>query len=216
MKYELTEDVIEFDGARLIRIRATKDFSDVKEGTLGGYIEKEKNLSHFMDCWIYNDAKVYNDAKAYHNTKIKDNAILKDKCRACHDSVVSGNAIISGGAWISNKAQVRDSAQIKDKVKIFGDAEIYKDVVINKNAWIGQDNRICDTRQFLVVPNFKRPFVITKKMAIFGCISFDPSVFETGQIEDCASAQGVVTNEDWEYARNYTIENFSTLMPEEE
>ena len=35
-KFELTNDVIEIDGITLHRIKALKDFSDVKAGDLGG------------------------------------------------------------------------------------------------------------------------------------------------------------------------------------
>lgn len=46
-KYELAkEDTKTFtDGGTIYRIRALKDFGDVKAGDLGGYIEKEENLS---------------------------------------------------------------------------------------------------------------------------------------------------------------------------
>lgn len=31
-------------------------FGDVKEGELGGYLEKEENLDHDGDAWVYGDA----------------------------------------------------------------------------------------------------------------------------------------------------------------
>ncbi|MDE5977041.1 MAG: hypothetical protein K2G70_01045 [Turicibacter sp.] len=34
----------------LYRIRALRDFGDVKQGDVGGYIEKEENLSHEGYC----------------------------------------------------------------------------------------------------------------------------------------------------------------------
>lgn len=44
-KYELTKEFIEHCGRRLFRIRALIDFGNVKAGDLGGYVEKEENLS---------------------------------------------------------------------------------------------------------------------------------------------------------------------------
>ena len=44
-KYELTNETISFNNRKLYRIRALKDFSDIKKGELGGYIESEKNLN---------------------------------------------------------------------------------------------------------------------------------------------------------------------------
>lgn len=38
-KFELTNETIEYLGRTLHRIRALRDFSNVKAGDLGGYIE---------------------------------------------------------------------------------------------------------------------------------------------------------------------------------
>ena len=45
-KYKLTDEKIEWYGRTLYRIIALISFGDVKEGDLGGFIEKEENLSH--------------------------------------------------------------------------------------------------------------------------------------------------------------------------
>ena len=74
-KYEFVEgDTIEFFDKTLKRIRVTRDIGDVKKGNLGGYIEKEENLSHGGDCWVGDDAKVYGDAEVYGSTNIDGNA----------------------------------------------------------------------------------------------------------------------------------------------
>ena len=53
MKYEILKDeFIEFDGRKLYRIKALKDFHNVKEGEFGGYIESERNLLHEGDAWV--------------------------------------------------------------------------------------------------------------------------------------------------------------------
>lgn len=44
-KYELIDETQEWNGRILHRIRALADFGDVKAGELGGWIEKEENLS---------------------------------------------------------------------------------------------------------------------------------------------------------------------------
>ena len=45
-KYEFTGETRKVHGSTLNRIRALRDFADVKAGELGGWIEKEDNLSH--------------------------------------------------------------------------------------------------------------------------------------------------------------------------
>ena len=57
-KYELTQESIEVKGIILYRIKALMGFSNVKEGELGGFIEKEENLSHSGNAWVYGNAWV--------------------------------------------------------------------------------------------------------------------------------------------------------------
>ena len=57
-KYELTDETIDVDGHILHRIKAIRDFGDVNVGELGGFIEKEENLSHNGKCWVCDDARV--------------------------------------------------------------------------------------------------------------------------------------------------------------
>ena len=61
-KYELTDDTITVGGRTLHRIKALKGFSNVEEGDLGGYVEKEDNLDHSGEAWVSGNARVYGDA----------------------------------------------------------------------------------------------------------------------------------------------------------
>ncbi|HFI0151212.1 TPA: hypothetical protein ACGO3A_001513 [Streptococcus suis] len=62
-KYELLkDDTVVIFGRTLFRIRAVKDFAIIKQGELGGYIEKEDNLSHINNAWVYGNARVCGDA----------------------------------------------------------------------------------------------------------------------------------------------------------
>ena len=71
-KYELTEEKITLnENQTLYRIKALKDFGDVKAGDLGGFVESEKNLSQDGNCWISDDVKVYEDA-----ARISESAII--------------------------------------------------------------------------------------------------------------------------------------------
>ena len=64
-KYEMTSNTKEFSGHKLFQIKALKNFGSIKAGDLGGYIEKEENLSHDGRAWVYNNAKVYDNAEVY-------------------------------------------------------------------------------------------------------------------------------------------------------
>lgn len=69
-KYEFTDETIEVDGHTLHRIRAVRCFSDVKAGDLGGWIEKEHNLSHEDHAWVYGEGKVYGDARVIDDARV--------------------------------------------------------------------------------------------------------------------------------------------------
>ena len=66
-KYEFTGETKEirllFRTATLHRIRATVAFGIVEVGDLGGWIEKEENLSHEGKAWVWGNAKVWGNAE---------------------------------------------------------------------------------------------------------------------------------------------------------
>lgn len=64
-KYELTDEKKQIAGRTLFRIRALRDFYDVKAGDLGGWIESENNLSYSGDAWVSGKAVVFGDARVF-------------------------------------------------------------------------------------------------------------------------------------------------------
>ena len=74
-KYELLKNdtITAPNGKTLYRIKALIDFGVVLAGSLGGYIEKEDNLTHTGNAWVYGNARVY------------------------------GNALVSDNAWVCSK-----------------------------------------------------------------------------------------------------------------
>ena len=127
-KYELTDETIEWYGRTLYRIRAVKDFRDVKKGELGGYVQGEHNLSHYDDCWIYDNAKVYDDAF------VCNSAIVFDNARASGNATVSGNAIVCNNAIVRNSARICNSAIVFDNAIVSGNAIVFDNVRASGNA----------------------------------------------------------------------------------
>ena len=104
MKYKLlTDETKVHNGVTLYRIQSLKDFSDVTSGDKGGWIEKESNLSHEGNAWIYDNAKVSGDAEVYESAQIR------------------GNAEVNGDSKIYEYAKVGGHAKIPGKVEVFGD-----------------------------------------------------------------------------------------------
>lgn len=79
-KYEFTGETKRCRWGTLHRIRAVRDFGNVKKGDLGGFIESEDNLAHDGTAWVYGNARIYDNAKVYGNVII------------CGSAKVYGNA----------------------------------------------------------------------------------------------------------------------------
>ena len=104
-KYRLDEtDRIDFYDHTLYRIIALKDFSDVKAGDKGGYVESEDNLSHDGDAWIYDKAHVAG------NAKVRDNAQVSG------DTEIHGYTQIAGNARVSGYGELNVDDTIKENV----------------------------------------------------------------------------------------------------
>jgi len=99
-KYEITTEFKYYDGKKVYRIRALRDFDEVKAGDLGGYVDGYHNLSQEGHCWISQGA------------------------------VVHERGYVSGNAWALDKTVVRNNAELKDKACIFDNVVLHQNVVI--------------------------------------------------------------------------------------
>lgn len=71
-KFELTSEFVTFLGKKLFRIKALVSFGDVKEGELGGLVEKEENLDQSGNAWVSGDARVYGDARVSGDARVQN------------------------------------------------------------------------------------------------------------------------------------------------
>ena len=141
-KYKLTDEIIDFEGRKLHRIEALKDFSDVKKGDKGGFVESEDNLSQDGDCWIHDDAMVYSNAKIFGNTIIYGDARVFGNARVYGNARVFDNAKIFGNTVVYNKTKIFGSAKIFDNVMVYDNAEIYDNAVICNNTMICDNAKV--------------------------------------------------------------------------
>ena len=127
-KYELTDETMCFNGVTLHRIKALKDFADVVDGELGGWIEKEENLSQEGNAWVAMDAK------AYENAEISDNAVLTRNAIACENSSICENALVS------------DETVIGGYTYIYGNSEVYGESILTGNTILCGKARVVDAK----------------------------------------------------------------------
>ncbi|WP_375630582.1 MULTISPECIES: hypothetical protein [unclassified Bartonella] len=144
-KYEFTDEIIKFCGKTLHRIRALKDFGDVEQWDLGGFIEHEGNLSHEGNCWIYDEAHVYSNARVYGNAKVYGKACVNENACVGNNAQVYDNAHVYGDAEIYDHAHVYGRAKVYGNAHVFDQAHVYGTAAIHEfanafgNARISQD-----------------------------------------------------------------------------
>ena len=174
-KYKLTDETIEVDGKTLYRIEALKDFSNVKKGDKGGFIEKEENLSHASNAWIFDDAKVFNDAIIFDNAMVYNNAEVFDSATVYNNAKIHGSAKIYNYAAICEYTSISDNAQIcnaiiRGWITVRGNttivnSEIYDNVIIRDTATIkntrifgtaviSHDAKILSDKDYIVFKNW--------------------------------------------------------------
>ena len=149
-KYELTEETVTVYGKTLYRIRAVRDFGSVKTGEFGGYIEKEENLSHFGNAWVYGDARVSENAKVSGDARVSGNAWVYGDARVFGNAWVYGDARVSENAKVSGDARVSGNAWAYGEVQVAGNAWIYGDARVFGNAWVYGNAEVFNTRHFFV------------------------------------------------------------------
>ena len=142
-KYELTEETITlFKEYMLYSIKALRDFGGIKAGDLGGYIEKESNLSHNGDAWLYEDAMVYGDAHVCGDVTVHGNAHVCDNAEVDEIAHVCDNAEVDEIAQVCGEAMVYGNALVRGNALVFGNAEVYGNAAIGGNVWVDRDARI--------------------------------------------------------------------------
>ena len=97
-KYEFIGRTKEICGAVLHQIRAKKDFANVKKGEIGGWIERESNLS------VYGNACVYGGKWGFSPLFIQGSKY--SVCMYSPDQIKIGCQIHSINQWISHGEKI--------------------------------------------------------------------------------------------------------------
>lgn len=145
-KYELTDERIEYKGRTLYRIKALRYFGDgnfgyIREGELGGFVEKEENLNHEGTCWIADEAKAFENAEVYHNAKLYGYAEAKGNCKILGYAEIFDYAHIHDNVKVEGHAKIYGKVDICEDVEVGGDAEIYGSLTIKGDEKIFEGER---------------------------------------------------------------------------
>ena len=191
-KYEILKDqAITMNGSTIYRIKALRNFGDVKAGDIGGFIEKEENLSHEGPCWVYGDAMVY------HNAKVRENAIVRGYAHVYNESQVLHNAIVEDHARVCNNGTVFGNARIKDNGSVFDHGIVNGFAIVQDNAVV----RDC-ARAYGETIIKDHATVAGYMMVSQGTISNSAILFGVGEINFDIDAKN-----DWTFYRNPCVDS---------
>lgn len=116
-KYKIT-DIVHSAYPKLHRIQALRDINEeVKKGDLGGFVQREWNLSQSGTSWIYEDAICEDLAR------VQENASLRHHAKASGKSFLAGKTEAMDDSQIRGYAYVKD-AQLKDRAIVCGEAVV--------------------------------------------------------------------------------------------
>ena len=198
-KYKIRKDLsYTFDGHKLYRVEALKDFGNVKKGSVGGFIEKEDNLSQEGNCWIFLDAKVYGNAKVF------GNAIINGFAQVCDNSVVFDNA------------QVNRYSKIKNNARVYGNARIWGNSIVKDNAQVYANSLLLENAQVCDNANLSGTCLVRENAIVCGDADLYEFVHFNSDAKIKSPADYYVGRENWEGGHNfvYTRSNnqWSTLF----
>ncbi len=146
-KYELTNETLKLSSGQILhRIRALKElgnFGNIKPGELGGFIEKEENLSHEGNCWVYHDSCIYGNAKVSGNAKVFYNVKIFENAQVYGDAQVYGFAQIYGNSKVYDKAYIDGKILIGDNACIYNNGLVSESARVLDNARVFENAHVC-------------------------------------------------------------------------
>ena len=177
--FEYTGETKEAYGVTLRRIRYTKFLPqhDIKVGDVGGWIEKDANLSGSAcvlgnasvsgnarvsgDAHVSDYARVFCNARVSGNARVLGNASVSDDASVCGEAILSDNAVVCGDAHVSGDAIVSGDAFVCGDARISGDARVYDKACVYGGDWYKSPLYIQGTRWAVVM--------CTDKLLKIGC-----------------------------------------------
>src|SRR5574337_869552 len=118
-KYELTGRTRWVDGTRVHQIRARRRVGQYHPGTVGGWIESERNLTQGDDqAWIGDDAVVVGSSRVREMGHVTGEAIVRGSC------LVTDRGFVGDEARLDGRVRVRDHATAGGRAQITGDVEL--------------------------------------------------------------------------------------------
>jgi carbonic anhydrase/acetyltransferase-like protein (isoleucine patch superfamily) len=211
-----------------MRTFLVRDHILVIMGEIGGWVEKEENLSHEGGCWVFHKARVYGNAQVLENAcvynlaNIFGNAIVKGYARLLGSSYVYGNAIISGHSELDGRVSVGDDSKLSGNVSINNNCQIHGDSVLDGDVYLGGSVQVHSaklTGDFNLTGAFTINFDISSNEDVAGYVINRKTSGSVSPIYShiyllASTKEDIWTDRDFKGIGEDLIEYFSRIDPE--
>ena len=191
-KYELTDEtkIIKTEECNIVlhRIRSLSNFNDVKKGDLGGWVEKEENLAHYGNCWVYGDACIYGGAMIVDNAIVQNDATVCGRAIIKEDSSIKDSARIAGYVHIGGKAVIRGNATVYGECIIGGLSNISDSAKVHGNAFVTGTSTIEDNAEVYGCAKINSAMIL-ENTKVYGDAVVDVGVRVTDNVFLCGGAE---------------------------
>jgi UDP-3-O-[3-hydroxymyristoyl] glucosamine N-acyltransferase len=140
------------DSRKLQRIRAVRSFGTISEGSIGGYIEYDENLSHNDNCWVADNAIAAGESRVRRNALLRDNAYIDDHVVVSDETIIQNNSILRDDVLVYGHAVIGSQSFLTGSVTVCGHVHIF---CIPRPTCSGK-NRIPNLCDLVTVKDFSR------------------------------------------------------------
>ena len=160
------------------RIKAVRDFGNVRRGDLGGYVASYDNLSMDGNCWIYDDAVVAGGARIWDDAEVRESAVV------CDYAVIDKRAFVTERAIVKDFAIITDDSLIADKAVIAGNSVVSGSSCVDRNANIEENSQIMDNARVTGAATIKGSAVVKDDAIVDSTATVDDSsvIFDNAHI----------------------------------
>jgi len=123
-KYEITTQFKIYSGTKVYRIRALKDFDEVKKGDLGGYVGDYHNLSQVGNCWLAQYSVCYERGQVLRNAWALDYTVVKGSAMLTDSACIFDNVVLQGESIVKDRVQLYGRVYIGGTLMLGGDLRI--------------------------------------------------------------------------------------------
>ena len=132
-KYKLSNITMKFEGRTLYRVIALKDFANVKKGDLGGWVSSEDNLSHYGNCWVYNNAMCMDNSRMFDNSKMYNGSRMFGNSRMHDDSIMFNNSTMYGSSGMNGNSKMHDNTIMCGHSRMYDNSRMCNNSILKGN-----------------------------------------------------------------------------------